>query len=41
MTQTGIVILIVGSILPGLYYGFYGNPILQGLYMSESRPGHC
>ncbi|BEJ13134.1 hypothetical protein CspHIS471_0303080 [Cutaneotrichosporon sp. HIS471] len=30
----GIVVLIVGSILPGMYYGFHGQPLLQGLYMS-------
>lgn len=24
--------LIVGSILPGLYYGFYGHPWLQAVY---------
>lgn len=33
-TQVGIVVLIVGSILPGMYYGFYGQPILQALYMA-------
>lgn len=26
--------LIVGSILPGMYYGFYGHPGLQIMYMA-------
>lgn len=26
--------LIVGSILPGMYYGFYGHPALQITYMA-------
>ncbi|KAK8861715.1 hypothetical protein IAR55_002538 [Kwoniella newhampshirensis] len=30
----GIVILIVGSITPGMYYAFHGNPFLQIFYMS-------
>ncbi|GMK58118.1 hypothetical protein CspeluHIS016_0501500 [Cutaneotrichosporon spelunceum] len=30
----GIVVLIVGSILPGMYYGFHGTPLLQALYMA-------
>ncbi|CAK9783693.1 HlyIII-domain-containing protein [Cutaneotrichosporon oleaginosum] len=30
----GIVVLIVGSILPGMYYGFHDQPLLQGLYMT-------
>lgn len=32
--QIGIVVLIVGSILPGMHYSFHDNPILQGLYMA-------
>lgn len=31
--QVGIVVLIVGSILPGLYYGFDKMPALQAIYM--------
>ncbi|KAI9632784.1 hemolysin-III related-domain-containing protein [Dioszegia hungarica] len=30
---TGIVILIVGSILPGMYYAFHDSPRLQAFYM--------
>ncbi|ORX35308.1 hemolysin-III related-domain-containing protein [Kockovaella imperatae] len=31
--QLGIVILTCGTIIAGLYYSFYGQPVLQGLYM--------
>ncbi|ODO04996.1 hypothetical protein I350_05608 [Cryptococcus amylolentus CBS 6273] len=30
----GIVILIVGSITPGMYYGFYDSVVLQAVYMT-------
>jgi adiponectin receptor len=30
----GIVVLIVGSILPGMYYSFNTQPLLMGLYMA-------
>lgn len=37
LPQIGIVVLIVGSILPGMYYAFHDNPILQWGYMGASR----
>jgi predicted membrane channel-forming protein YqfA (hemolysin III family) len=33
--QIGIVILIVGSILPGMYYGFNDNRPCMYFYMGE------
>lgn len=33
--QVGIVVLIVGSILPGMYYGFHDNPVLRYVYMGK------
>lgn len=36
----GIVVLIVGSFVPSLYYGFYCEPVLQRRYWAMVRPTH-
>jgi hypothetical protein len=43
--EIGIVVLIVGSIVPGMYYAFYDAPVLQAFYTGRhgqaSAPKAC